>query len=88
MCIRDSARAVPALSRKGAGAATCARGAAAGTRAGTGPHLGRYDALVSKTPAFAAYLADISTRADDVRKGRISRKDDNMLKITTDGRKV
>lgn len=49
---------------------------------------GYNDALVSKTPAFAAYLADISTRADDVRKGRISRKDDNMLKITTDGRKA
>lgn len=49
---------------------------------------GYNDALVSKTPAFAAYLADISTRADNVRKGRISRKDDNMLKITTDGRKA
>lgn len=49
---------------------------------------GYNDALVSKTPAFTAYLADISTRADDVRKGRISRKDDNMLKITTDGRKA
>jgi SNF2 family N-terminal domain len=42
---------------------------------------GYNDALVSKTPAFAAYLADISTRADDVRNRRISRKDDNMLKI-------
>lgn len=49
---------------------------------------GYNDALVSKTPAFAVYLADISTRADDVRNGRISRKDDNMLKITTDGRKA
>lgn len=49
---------------------------------------GYNDSLVSKTPAFAAYLADISTRADNVRKGRISRKDDNMLKITTDGRKA
>ena len=49
---------------------------------------GYNDALVSKTPAFAAYLADISTRADDVRNRRISRKDDNMLKITTDGRKA
>lgn len=49
---------------------------------------GYNDALVSKTPAFAAYLADISTRADDVRQGRVSRKEDNMLKITTDGRKA
>lgn len=49
---------------------------------------GYHDALVSKTPAFAAYLDDISQRADDVRQGRVSRKDDNMLKITTDGRKA
>lgn len=51
-------------------------------------HDGYNDALVSKTSAFAAYLDDISQRADDVRQGRVSRKDDNMLKITTDGRKA
>ena len=33
-------------------------------------------------------IRDSSTRADDVRNRRISRKDDNMLKITTDGRKA
>ena len=49
---------------------------------------GYNDALVSKTPAFAMYLADISSRADDVRHGRVNRKEDNMLKITTDGRKA
>ena len=56
--------------------------------AGIPMHDGYNDALVSKTSAFAAYLDDISQRADDVRQGRVSRKDDNMLKITTDGRKA
>ena len=53
------------------------------------PQIDRYtDALVSKTNEFADYLKDISQRAEDVRKGYVSRKDDNMLKITTDGRKA
>lgn len=56
--------------------------------AGIPMHDGYNDALVSKTSAFAAYLNDISQRADDVRQGRVSRIDDNMLKITTDGRKA
>ena len=56
--------------------------------AGIPMHDGYKDALISKTSAFAAYLDDISQRADDVRGGRVSRKDDNMLKITTDGRKA
>ncbi|MGN0081898.1 MAG: helicase-related protein [Bacteroides fragilis] len=56
--------------------------------AGIPMHDGYNDALVSKTSAFASYLDDISQRADDVRQGRVSRKDDNMLKITTDGRKA
>lgn len=49
---------------------------------------GYTDAVVGKTPDFAKYLSDISKRADDVRKGMVNRKDDNMLKITTDGRKA
>ena len=49
---------------------------------------GYKDALISKTSDFAAYLDDISTRAERVRQGSVSRKDDNMLKITTDGRKA
>ena len=49
---------------------------------------GYKDATISKTPEFAAYLCDISARADDVRHGRVSRREDNMLKITTDGRKA
>lgn len=53
------------------------------------PQIDGYaDALVSKTNEFADYLKDISQRAEDVRKGYVSRKDDNMLKITTDGRKA
>lgn len=49
---------------------------------------GYQDAVVPKTPGFAAYLGEISRRADLVRRGQVSRKDDNMLKITTDGRKA
>lgn len=49
---------------------------------------GYKDALISKTSEFSAYLNDISARAELVRKGIVSRNDDNMLKITTDGRKA
>lgn len=52
------------------------------------PESDYIDALISKTPEFEAYLKDISVRADDVRQGRVSRNEDNMLKITTDGRKA
>ena len=49
---------------------------------------GYQDCLLGKTLDFAQYLKDISRRTDDVRKGAASRRDDNMLKITTDGRKA
>lgn len=49
---------------------------------------GYSDALVSKTPEFANYLSDISDRADEVREGMVMKTTDNMLKITTDGRKA
>lgn len=49
---------------------------------------GYSDALVGKTASFEQYLHDISVRVDAVRKGIVSRMDDNMLKITTDGRKA
>ncbi len=49
---------------------------------------GYTDALIGKTKDFADYLDNISVRADMVRGGMISRKDDNMLRITTDGRKA
>ncbi|MBQ2740203.1 MAG: DEAD/DEAH box helicase family protein [Clostridia bacterium] len=53
------------------------------------PQLDGYtDCLVDKTVEFSQYLDDISRRADQVRSGQVSRDEDNMLKITTDGRKA
>ena len=49
---------------------------------------GRDDALIARTFDFEQYLKNISERADTVRHGRVSPKEDNMLKITTDGRKA
>jgi len=46
------------------------------------------DTQVKPTLEFKKYLECISERADDVRAHRVSRKVDNMLKITTDGRKA
>lgn len=46
------------------------------------------DALIPKTLEFSAYLDNISGRAELVRSGKIKRTADNMLKITTDGRKA
>lgn len=56
--------------------------------AGVPEHEGYQDVTVPRTKNFADYLQIISRRADDVRGGRVSRADDNMLKITTDGRKA
>ncbi len=44
--------------------------------------------VIPKTPELSRYLEDISKRADDVRQKRVSRKEDNLLKITVDGRLV
>lgn len=49
---------------------------------------GYNDALISKTSEFKAYLDDISNRAEQVRRRIVSRTEDNMLKITNDGRKA
>ncbi len=49
---------------------------------------GYKDALVAKTPDFDNYLKEITKRADAVRNGQVPRTEDNMLKITTDGRKA
>lgn len=49
---------------------------------------GYTDAEIKRTKEFTSYLDDISVRADKVRAGKVSRKKDNMLKITTDGRKA
>ncbi len=49
---------------------------------------GYKDSLIAKTDEFSDYLDEISQRAEDVRSGAVRRNDDNMLKITTDGRKA
>ena len=59
-----------------------------GKENGVPEHDGFCDSLIGRTHEFAKYLKDISSRADDVRKGKVSRTEDNMLKITTDGRKA
>ena len=49
---------------------------------------GYTDTLIPRTASFSKYLKEISRRAEAVRHGEISRREDNMLKITTDGRKA
>lgn len=49
---------------------------------------GYSDALIGKTPEFEQYLKDISDRVDLIRAGAVSRTEDNMLKVTVDGRKA
>ncbi|MBR2989207.1 MAG: hypothetical protein IKC64_05750, partial [Clostridia bacterium] len=49
---------------------------------------GYSDTLITKTKELDAYLKQISKRADIVRSGGVKRTEDNMLKITTDGRKA
>lgn len=53
------------------------------------PDFGGYrDTIVARTPEFADYLKELSSRADEVRSRFVGRTEDNMLKITTDGRKA
>lgn len=53
------------------------------------PKLDGYTDVTSvPTKAFQRYLGDISKRADAVRTRRISRDEDNLLKIANDGRKA
>ena len=53
------------------------------------PEVSEYkDIVIPKTAEFEEYLNEISQRADDVRNRRVSPAEDNMLKITTDGRKA
>ena len=49
---------------------------------------GYTDGLIGATSQFTEYLKDISSRAECVRKRLVSMHEDNMLKITTDGRKA
>ena len=46
------------------------------------------DISVPKSAALRVFLEDISVRADDVRRKRVRRTEDNLLKITMDGRKA
>ena len=49
---------------------------------------GYTDSVVTGDDDFKDFLKDISMRADDVQKKRVDKKVDNLLKITTDGRKA
>lgn len=49
---------------------------------------GYTDSVAPGSEDFKDYLRDISNRADDVRQKRVDKKEDNLLKITTDGRKA
>lgn len=53
------------------------------------PQLDGYvDSLSDGSKEFKDYLKEISNRADDIHKKRVSIFEDNMLKLTTDGRKA
>ena len=49
---------------------------------------GYTDALIPKTQGFQMYLDQISDRVDLIRNYRVPRTQDNMLKVTVDGRKA
>jgi N12 class adenine-specific DNA methylase len=49
---------------------------------------GYQDEVIPRSPGLAAYLGTISSRADAVRSGLVDRATDNMLRITTDGRRA
>ncbi len=49
---------------------------------------GYTDILVPRSAALEEFLKEISKRADEVRGGKVDPKEDNMLKITVEGRKA
>ena len=49
---------------------------------------GYLDIQIPRTDELSNYLEDISERAENVRKRRVKKNQDNMLLITTDGRKA
>lgn len=51
------------------------------------PEVVRKDIILKKSPSQAKYIKELGKRADDVRSRSVSRKKDNLLKITVDGRK-
>ena len=59
-----------------------------GPSAGLPSFDGYTDCLIPRPRELSDYLADISHRAEMVRGGLVPMKEDNMLKITTDGRKA
>lgn len=59
-----------------------------GDQAGLPVFRGYSDKQLPQTPELKMYLKTLSKRADEVRQGDVNRRDDNMLKITTDGRKA
>jgi hypothetical protein len=44
--------------------------------------------LVAPGPQLEAYVAELARRAEQVRSRAVGREEDNMLKLTTDGRKA
>ena len=49
---------------------------------------GYSDVIIQRSLLFKDYLNQIYERAKLIRSGKVKQKDDNMLKITTDGRKA
>ena len=49
---------------------------------------GRIDVTSERSAELSDYLSEISMRADTVRQGAVDPHEDNLLKITTDGRKA
>ncbi|MBO7214269.1 MAG: DEAD/DEAH box helicase family protein [Clostridia bacterium] len=49
---------------------------------------GHTDCMTDKSKDLENYINKISTRVENIRSRRVSSKDDNMLKVTTDGRKA
>jgi len=49
---------------------------------------GYTDRLIGRTKELENYIDGLSRRADDIKNGLVPRSVDNMLKITTDGRKA
>ena len=49
---------------------------------------GYTDVVVDKNLPLSDYLKDISKRVDNIRNRKVSRQEDNMLKVTVDGRKA
>ncbi|MBR5280180.1 MAG: sce7726 family protein [Clostridia bacterium] len=53
------------------------------------PKLQGYtDVTIKKNPALSSYMKELVKRTENIRSGMIDRKYDNMLKVSTDGRKA